>query len=305
MTLGSVYAAEQHYDDARAQFEAAFALNPKDASPLFQIATTYAQARQHSDGACRRSPRSGDRSAQHSGAGLQGRPLCAAARRRARDRGVRRRRRGGADRRQKVAIMIRKAGYFVQEKKDAQGRRDPPADDDAVSEDPGGIRRLRRLLCRRSGSTTKPITQWQAALGARSEQLGRVAGTRRSCDASAAGLNDSISYLRHYTQVSPDAQGFALLGQAYSRVHDYSGARDACGKSFEIQRSPDNAELRRRCRLRAERTIRKRRRSSMSSIGPRKASSTTIRSCSTSPQNRTPVRTNARRRSRPTSGCCR
>jgi tetratricopeptide (TPR) repeat protein len=51
-------------------------------------------------------------------------------------------------------------------------------------------------------------------------------------------LNDSISYLRHYTQVSPDAQGFAILGQAYSRVRDYSGARDACGKSFEIQRSP-------------------------------------------------------------------
>ena len=35
--------AEQHFDDARAQFEAAFALNPKDTAPLFQIATTYAQ----------------------------------------------------------------------------------------------------------------------------------------------------------------------------------------------------------------------------------------------------------------------
>ena len=42
-TLGSVYAAEQHFDDARAQFEAAYALNPKDTGPLFQIATTYAQ----------------------------------------------------------------------------------------------------------------------------------------------------------------------------------------------------------------------------------------------------------------------
>ena len=51
-------------------------------------------------------------------------------------------------------------------------------------------------------------------------------------------FDQSIAYLRHYTQVSPDAQGFALLGQAYSRVHDYSGARDACGKSFELQRSP-------------------------------------------------------------------
>jgi predicted Zn-dependent protease len=51
-------------------------------------------------------------------------------------------------------------------------------------------------------------------------------------------INDSINYFKHYTQVSPDAQGYALLGQAYSRQHDYSGARDACGKSFEIQRSP-------------------------------------------------------------------
>ena len=52
-------------------------------------------------------------------------------------------------------------------------------------------------------------------------------------------LTDSVGYLKHYTQVSPDAQGFALLGQAYSHVHDYAGARDACGKSFEIQRSPE------------------------------------------------------------------
>ncbi|MGA8097643.1 MAG: tetratricopeptide repeat protein, partial [Candidatus Cybelea sp.] len=42
-TLGSVYASEQHFDDARGEFEAAFALDPKDTSPLFQIATTYAQ----------------------------------------------------------------------------------------------------------------------------------------------------------------------------------------------------------------------------------------------------------------------
>jgi predicted Zn-dependent protease len=52
-------------------------------------------------------------------------------------------------------------------------------------------------------------------------------------------LSDSISYLKRYTQLSPDAQGFAMLGQAYSRLHDYSGARDACGRSFEIQRSPE------------------------------------------------------------------
>ncbi len=52
-------------------------------------------------------------------------------------------------------------------------------------------------------------------------------------------INDSISYLRRLTQAQPDAQGYALLGLAYTRVRDYSGARDACTKSFEIQRSPE------------------------------------------------------------------
>ncbi len=43
MTLGSVYAAEQHFDDARARSKRRFVLNPKDTAPIFQIATTYAQ----------------------------------------------------------------------------------------------------------------------------------------------------------------------------------------------------------------------------------------------------------------------
>ena len=73
--------------------------------------------------------------------------------------------------------------------------------------------------------------------GAQPERSGALLGLGEVA-MQTGRLNDSISYLRHYTQVQPDAQGFALLGQAYSRVHDYSGARDACGKSFELQRSP-------------------------------------------------------------------
>ena len=40
--LGSVYAAEQKYDDARAQFAIAASKDPKNPDPLFQIAQTYA-----------------------------------------------------------------------------------------------------------------------------------------------------------------------------------------------------------------------------------------------------------------------
>jgi tetratricopeptide (TPR) repeat protein len=83
----------------------------------------------------------------------------------------------------------------------------------------------------------RATAQWQAALAIDPNQGGALLGLGEVA-MQGGRLNDSISYLRHYTQVSPDAQGYAMLGQAYSRVRDYTGARDACGKSFEIQRSP-------------------------------------------------------------------
>ena len=70
MALGSVYASEQHFDDARAQFEAAFALAPKDTGADLPNRDDLRPARQHPDGAADRRPRACDRSAQHPGARL-------------------------------------------------------------------------------------------------------------------------------------------------------------------------------------------------------------------------------------------
>jgi tetratricopeptide (TPR) repeat protein len=50
---------------------------------------------------------------------------------------------------------------------------------------------------------------------------------------------DAIGYLKQVTQVAPSAPSFALLGQAYVSLHDYKNAKDACMKSFQIERSPD------------------------------------------------------------------
>ena len=229
--------SEQHYDDARAQFEAAFALNPKDTSPLFQIVTTYAQqdnipmalqtigrvlaidprniqalvfkadlyARQHDDA--------------HATAAYDDAIVAAPT----------------DD--QKVAIMVRKAGYFIQEKKDAQGVAILQQITTQFPKIPAGFVAFGDYYASQQ-QFDKAITQWQAgAWRSIPNSSGALMGLGEVAMQSGR-LNDSISYLRHYTQVQPDAQGFALLGQAYSRVHDYSGARDACGKSFEIQRSP-------------------------------------------------------------------
>jgi tetratricopeptide (TPR) repeat protein len=235
-TLGSVYASEQHFDDARAQFEAAFAINPKDTGALFQIVTTYAQqdnipmaltsigrilaidprniqalvfkadlyARQHDD--------------VHATAAYDDAIVAAPT----------------DD--EKVAIMVRKAGYFMAEKKDAQGLTILQQATSQFPKVPAGFVALGNYYAgqRQFGQAT---SQWQAALALDPNNASALLGLGE-VSMQTGKPNDSINYLRHYTQVTPDAQGYALLGQAYSRVHDYSGARDACGKSFEMQRSP-------------------------------------------------------------------
>jgi tetratricopeptide (TPR) repeat protein len=235
-TLGSVYAAEQHYDDARTQFEAAAALNPKDVGPIFQIATTYAQqdnipmalqtvgralaidprniqalmfkadlyARQHDDA--------------HAAAAFDDAVVVAPT----------------DD--EKVAVLIRKASYFVQEKKDAQGVAIFQQITTQFPKIPSGFVAFGDYYAGQH-QFSQAVAQWQAALALDPNNAGALLGLGEVA-IQTGRVNDSISYLRHYTQVSPDAQGYALLGQAYSRMHDYSGARDACGKSFEIQRSP-------------------------------------------------------------------
>ncbi len=234
--LGSVYAAEQHFDDARAQFEAAAALNPKDTSALFQIATTYAQqdnipmAVQTIGRILAIDPRNVQ--ALVFKADLYSRQHDDVRATAAYDDAIV----AAPTDDEKVAIMVRKASYFVGEKKDAQG---VPILQQATTEYPkvpAGFVALGNYYAgqRQFGQA---ISQWQAALAIDPNNSSALLGLGE-VSMQTGKLNDSITYLRHYIQVQPDAQGYALLGQAYSRLHDYSGARDACGKSFEMQRSP-------------------------------------------------------------------
>jgi tetratricopeptide (TPR) repeat protein len=237
VTLGSVYAAEQHFDDARAQFEAAYALNKKDTAPVFQIATTYAQqnnipmALQTIQRALAVDPR--NLQALVFKADLYAKQHDDARTTEAYDDAIV----AASTDDEKVAIMIRKGGYFVQEKKDAQGVVIFQQMTTQFPKVPAGFVAYGDYLAtqRQYGQA---VAKWQAALALDPNSSGALLGLGE-VSMQSGRLSDSIAYLKHYTQVSPDAQGFALLGQAYSRLHDYTGARDACGKSFEIQRSPE------------------------------------------------------------------
>jgi tetratricopeptide (TPR) repeat protein len=236
MTLGAVYAAEQHFDDARATFEAALLLNPKDTAPIFQIATTYAQqdnipmAVQTIGRALAIDPRNVQ--ALVLKADLYGRQHDDVKTSAAYDDAVVE----APTDDEKVVILIRKASYFLTEKKDAQGAAILQQIVTQYPKVPAGFVAYGDYFATQR-QYDKAIAQWQAALALDPSTPGALMGIGEA-SMQMGRLNDSVSYLKKYTQISPDAQGYALLGQAYSRVHDYSGARDACGKSFEIQRSP-------------------------------------------------------------------
>jgi tetratricopeptide (TPR) repeat protein len=138
---------------------------------------------------------------------------------------------------EKAQIMVRKAAYFIGEHKNAQGEAILTQTITQYPKVAAGFVAYGDYYSQQHqwGKATEELKAGLAldpenaaallALGELSMQTGRA--------------NDSVTYLKHYTQVSPDAQGYALLGQAYSQTHNYVGARDSCGKSFELQRSPE------------------------------------------------------------------
>ncbi len=232
-----MYAAEGHFDDARAQFEAAYQLNVKDVTPIFQIATTYAQqnnlpmAIQSIDRALAIDPK--NLQALVYKADLYSKQNDETKAIAAYDDAIV----AAPSDDQKVAIMVRKAGFYVDAKKNAQAE---AIFQQMITQYPkiaGGFVAYGDYYASQK-QFDKAAAQWQQALAIDPDNaqsllnLGQVS-------LQANKVTEGVNYLKHYTQVSPDAQGFALLGQAYSIAHDYQNARDACGKSFEIQREPE------------------------------------------------------------------
>jgi len=236
--LGAVYASEQKYDDARAQFEIAAAKDPKDTDPLFQIAQTYAAqdnipialqeiarvlaidpknvqalvfkadlyARQHDD---------------QKASDAYDDAIVAAP-----------------DDQQKVAIVARKAAYYVGEKKFSQ----------AETVFLQGIAQYPKVpqiyvaygdYLASQKNLDKAKVQWQTALsidGSDTDALNRLG----QLALQEQKYQDAVNYLKQFTTLQPDPAAFAMLGQAYSFLHDYPDSKDACSKSFQMQRTPDS-----------------------------------------------------------------
>jgi tetratricopeptide (TPR) repeat protein len=234
--LGSVYAAEQKFDDARINFEKAALLEPKDVHPIYLISTTYADqnnipmaittinralavdpkdvqalvfkadlyAKQHDD--AKAAPAYDD-------------AMVAAT----------------TDS-QKASILMRKAAYFAGEKKNAEAE---AVYNQGVAQYPkvAEVAVAYGDYWAQQKNYANAGKQWQAALAIdkdNTQALSRLA--QLAMQQSKA--SDAAAYLKHLTDLAPDPAGFAALGQAYSIMHDYTRSKEACAKSFALDKNP-------------------------------------------------------------------
>lgn len=237
VALGDVYAAQQKWDQARKEFEQAFSMNPKDVSPLMAEAQTWVEqntipnALSVVDRAIAADPKNVQVLVFRADLFAKQRDYARAAL--AYDDAVA----ASTTDPERAAVAVRKASMY------ASAHQLPQAQ--AAFED--ALRRYPAVSSVRTAYGEYWVAQKQTA---RAEAQFRDAIRIDKTDAAALldlaqikaqqGKNsEAIGYLKQLTDVAPSAEAFAMLGQAYVTAHNFTQAREACGKSFEIQRSPD------------------------------------------------------------------
>ena len=236
-SLGVVYASEQKWDDARKQFEAAYNLNPKDVTPLMQEAQTWVMqntipnALQVVDRAIAVDPKNVQVLVYRADLYAKQNDIPHASS--AYDDAIA----AATDPAQKASVMVRKALMFSQAKRQSDAR----ATFDAA------IKQYPQIGSLHTAYGEYFLSQHDQRSAER-ELLSAIRSDKSDVNAlmdmaqlkeSQGRTTDAIGYLKQVTSVAPSAQSFALLGQAYVSTHDYSHAKDACMKSFQIDRTPD------------------------------------------------------------------
>lgn len=235
--LGVVYASEQKWDDARKQFEAAYNLDPKDVTPLMQEAQTWVMqntipnALQVVDRAIAVDPKNVQVLVYRADLYAKQNDIAKSAS--AYDDAIA----AAATDAEKASVLVRKALMYSQAKRQS----------DAQATFALAIKQYPQI-----GSLHTAYGEYFLAQKdqrrAEQELLTAIRVDKTDVNAlmdlaqlkeSQNRMTDAIGYLKQVTSVAPSAQSYALLGQAYVSTHDYAHAKDACSKSFQINRTPD------------------------------------------------------------------
>jgi tetratricopeptide (TPR) repeat protein len=237
VTLGVVYAAEQKWDDARKQFEAAYALDPKDVTPLMQEAQTWVMqntipnALAVVDRAIAADPKNVQVLVYR--ADLYAKQNDLAKSSSAYDDAVA----AATTDAEKASVMVRKALMYSGAKKQKEAQ---ATFDAAIKQYPsiGALHTAYGEYWLQQNNRGRGEQELLAALKADKTDVNALMDLVQLKEAQNRTL-DAIGYMKRLTDVAPSAQSFALLGQLYVSTHDYKKAKDACMKSFQITRTPD------------------------------------------------------------------
>ena len=235
--LGIVYASEQKWDDARKQFEAAYALNPKDVMPLMQEAQTWVMqntipnALAVVDRAIAADPKNVQVLVFRADLFAKQNDVTRSAS--AYDDAIA----AATTDPEKASVTVRKALMYASLKKPAQAQ---ATFEGAIKQYPliGTLHTAYGEYFMAQRDQRRAEQEFLTAIRIDKTDVNALTDLAQLKQSQGRTL-DAIGYLKQITEVAPSAQSFALLGQAYVSTHDYTKAKDACSKSFQINRTPD------------------------------------------------------------------
>lgn len=234
--LGDVYAAEQKWDQARTQFEAAFKLDGKDVSPLLAEAQTYIDQNSDSNAlavvqrAIAADPKNiqvlifrGDVYAR-----MKEPQQAALAYDDAMD--------ATTDPAVQAGIMVHKAQMYAAAGDQKNAQATFAAAESRYPKDSAVFTAYGEYWIGQKNERNAE-SQWLAALKVDKSDVNALLDLAR-LKVSQHRMTDAVGYLKQLTNVAPSAQSFAMLGQAEVSMRDYQGAKKACTQSFQIQQDP-------------------------------------------------------------------
>jgi tetratricopeptide (TPR) repeat protein len=237
VVLGLVYAAEQKWDLARQQFEQAYTLDPKNVTPLMQEAQTWVaqntipNALTVIDRAIAADPKNvqvllfrADLYAKQRDYAKSSSAFDDAAAAATTDA-------------EKASVMVRKALMYGA----ANQRPQAEAVFNAAIQQYPKISSLHTAFGEYyvgQRDTRRAEQQFQLAIAADKNDVSALFDMAQ-LKQSQGRVSDAAAYLKKLTDVAPNPQSFALLGQAYVTLHDYKHAKEACAKSFQMNQTPD------------------------------------------------------------------
>jgi len=236
VNYGLVLAQEQKYDEARAQFESALKISPKDAGPLVLEAKSYVDqksvplALQSLDRALQIDPRNleatvnkarlqaSQHDATHALATYEGALLLV------------------KDADSKAAIVDEEAAFLASEKRSSEAEATLKR---AITDYPNVLHTHVAYgdYLAQNNQLSRAEAEWTLGLGPNKddrEALGRLG----EYYLRTGRPQMAVTNLKRLTDITPDPAALNMLGQAYAYNRQYDKSKDACLKSFALAKQP-------------------------------------------------------------------